>query len=139
MSDHWVPQPPAPCHRTGKDDANGGPYFVEKTLVAEVVAGPNGPQVRPRIRPIVHAASWVKSMCDAPGSPFVALTREEVADYEKTAEAHDDLLLKVEELEAEIEARKSLDGLIDTEALVISLEQHFAKKAGAKPRPPKAA
>ena len=78
-------------------------------------------------------------MCDAPGSPWVALSREAVADYEKTVAERDDLLLKVEELEAEIEARKSLDGLIDTEALVISLEQHFAKKAGAKPRPPKAA
>ena len=108
-------------------------------LVAEVVAGPNGPQVRPRIRPIVHAASWVKSMCDAPGSPFVALSHEEFDSYVVASVERDDLLLKVEELEAEIEARKSLDGLIDTEALVISLEQHFAKKAGAKPRPPKAA
>jgi hypothetical protein len=132
VSDSWVPKPPAPCHRTGKDEVTGGPYFVEKVLVAEVVAGPSGPQVRPRIRPIVHAASWIKTICDSPGSPFKALTADEIAVYENAVAERNDMALKIEELEQEIEARKSLDGLIDTNALVVSLEQHFARKTGPK-------
>lgn len=127
-------KPPAPCHATGKDERNGAPYFVERTLIAEVVAGPNGPQVRPRIRPLVHAASWIKTICDTPGSPYVALTRAEFARLQD----RDELALRVEELEAEVAALRDTQTVVDVEALasslVIPLRSHFASKPGPKPK-----
>lgn len=138
MSDKWMERPPAPCHRTGKDEPKPGqPFFVENVLVAEVVAGPSGPQVRPRIRPLVHASSWIESMCKAPGSPFVLYSKHEAQRIELDRSELDSLRLENEELRAEF-AMAHQAAPVDVEALagalVVPLERHFARRTGPKPK-----
>lgn len=136
----WVERPPAPCHITGKDAPDGGPYLVEDFHYAAVVAGESGPRVLPRILPVVHAASWIKRICDAPGSPFVAITHEQAMAHEVTRDELDEARQRIEELEAEVAsltAAPPIDVQALASALVIPLEGHFARKTG--PKPPRAA
>lgn len=138
MSDSWSARPPAPCHRTGKDEpADGQPYFTENYLVAEVVKGPSGPQVLPRIKPIVHAASWIKTICQAPGSPFVLRTQAQAAQDEADRVELDGARLRIEELEAEVALLREAPG-VDVQALagalVVPLSDHFSRKTGPKPQ-----
>lgn len=131
-------RPPAPCHRTGKDEPRPGqPFFVETTLIAEVFPGPNGPQVRPRIKPIVHAASWIQFMCDQPGSPFVLRTTEQYEREQAELAELDAVRLENEELRAELSLRDEAPP-VDVEALagalIVPLESHFARKSGRRPK-----
>lgn len=128
--------PPAPCHATGKDEPNGAPYFVEKILMGKVEHGPGGVRIHPRVRPVVHASSWIKMICDSPGSPFVALTH---AEHARLAD-RDELALRVEELEAENAALRESQTSVDVQALasalVPTLSSHFSQKTGPKPKVP---
>jgi len=57
----------------------GQPYLVEEYLHSPAVAAPDGKNLMPapRLRPLVHAASQIRRVCELPGSPFVLLTKEE--------------------------------------------------------------
>ncbi len=123
--DRWVERPPNPCHRTQKDEPKEGqPYFLESFHYIDVVRGPQGPQAAHRTKQLVHAASWIKSMCDTPGSPFVCLTVEEAAEYEAKAQDRDDLLIELDEARAQIaELEQHVSPSTLAEAVVVELEK----------------
>jgi len=146
VSDRWTDTPPVPCHITGRIEAKPGqPYLVEEYLHSPAVAAPDGKNLMPapRLRPLVHAASQIRRVCELPGSPFVLLTREEAAEQEAIRKHRDELLSEVEELTAELETLRSNTGAIDVQALanglVIQLDERYARKAGRKPGPKAAA
>lgn len=132
--DRWQDSPPTgvACHRTGKDDPRQGPYFVESFAYSQVVSGPEG-QRWSQVRPLVHAASFIRTVCDSPGSPFVLFTIDEAAQREAEL---DELRERVAELEIQLEESRS--GPIDMEALtnnvVSMLEARLPKRPGPKPR-----
>lgn len=142
MPDKWTENPPAPCHRTGKQEPNGGPYFVEDHYTADVKMGERGPQVLPRIRPLVHSASFIKRICDAPGSPWVAVDpavlEGQEAQIEAQAQMIADLEATIDELRGQIETMRSIDMRLDADALaervVIQLEDRLPKRPGPKPK-----
>lgn len=131
--DRWQERPPAQvaCHRTGKDDAKQGPYFVEAFAYSQVVSGPEG-QRWSQVKPLVHAASFIRSVCDAPGSPFVLFTIDEAAQREAEL---DELRERVAELELQLEEARS--GPIDHDVFISNvvsiLDSRYAKKTGPKP------
>lgn len=130
--DRWQERPPAQvaCHRTGKDDAKQGPYFVEAFAYSQVVSGPEG-QRWSQVKPLVHAASFIRSICESPGSPFVLYTIDEAAQREAEL---DELRERVAELELQLEEVHS--GPIDADALMDNLvsimDRRYARKPGPK-------
>ena len=134
----WVRTPPAPCEATGHDEPQRGPYYVERTLIAKVTMTPTGPRVLPRIKPLVHSAGHVKAICDAPGSPFVAITPDEAAAHVQTADDLAEARARVAELEAELDTLRAGIGAIDVQALasalVVPLRDEFRSKPGPKPK-----
>lgn len=121
--DRWVERPPNPCHRTQKDEPKPGqPYFLESFHYIDVIRGPQGPQAAHRTKQLVHAASWIKSMCDTPGSPFVCLTVEEAAELEAKSQDRDDLLIELEEARAQIaELEQHVNPTTLAQAVVVEL------------------
>lgn len=132
----WVTTPPAPCDATGNDEAARGPYYVEPTLIARVKLTDSGPRVIPRVKPLVHSAGHIKAICDAPGSPYIAITPEEAAGHAEVAEELASARARIEELESEIELLRSAAGAIDVQALasalVVPLREQFRLKPGPK-------
>ena len=130
--DRWQERPPSgvTCHRTGKDDPRQGPYFVEAFAYSQVVSGPEG-QRWSQVRPLVHAASFIRSICESPGSPFVLYTIDEAAQREAEL---DDLRERCAELELQLEEVHS--GPIDADALMDNLvsimDRRYARKPGPK-------
>jgi hypothetical protein len=130
--DRWQERPPPPlaCHRTSHDDPQHGPYFVEEFAYQQVQNGPQGMRAS-GVRQLVHAAGWIRAMCDTPGSPFVLYEVDEAAQREAEL---DSLREQVAELELQLEEAKS--GPIDAEAftnnVVSILRQEFARKPGPK-------
>lgn len=132
----WVDRPPAPCHVSGKDEPKPyQPFFVEGFHYAEVTRGPQGPVATGRVRPLVHAASWIKRMCDAPGSPFVCLTVEEAAAFEAARQDREDLLIELDEARAQIaELEQHVSPSSLAKAVVIEM-QEFQKQQKPSRKP----
>lgn len=135
--DKWMSRPPAPCHRTRRDEEKPGqPYFVEDHYIGEVMRGEDGLKIKPRVVPLVHSATWIQSICDAPGSPIKAMPVDEwqrfVVHANELEDQNAELELQLDEARAEIASLRSIDGLIDTDALVTTLSEHFARKTGPK-------
>jgi hypothetical protein len=130
--DRWQEKPPPQlvCHRTSHDDPQHGPYFVEEFAYQQVVNGPGGMRSS-GVRQLVHAAGWVRAMCDTPGSPFVLYPVAEAAVGEAEL---DELRERCAELELQLEEAKS--GPIDADALtnniVSILDARYSKKPGPK-------
>lgn len=137
MSDTWVAAPrkaPYRCRRTGQDSPDVGPYFEESLGYCEAPGDD-------RELTLYHSPAWIKSICDASGSPFILLDRDAHADM--TAEL-ETLRLQLADAEAtlaergeEITTLRAANAAIDVQALanglVVRLEDHFAKKTGRKP------
>ena len=139
ISDVWVDAPrkmPFRCRRTGLDGAADGPFFEESLAYAEAGVGDD------RELTLYHSPAWIMSMCSQPGSPLVALTTEQYTDLQaELADAQAEraeLALRLEERDAELARLNSVNSAIDVQALtnglVVSLEEHFAKKSGPKPK-----
>lgn len=139
ISDVWVDAPrkmPFRCRRTGLDAAADGPFFEESLAYAEAGVGDD------RELTLYHSPAWILSMCSQPGSPLVAMTREQFdeqqAELADSAADRESLSNRVEELEAEVALLRQTNSAIDVQALtnglVVSLEEHFAKKTGPKPK-----
>ena len=138
MSDRWVDTPPVPCHITGRVEAKPGqPYLIEEYLHSPAVAAPDGKNLMPapRLRPLVHAASQIRRVCELPGSPFVLLTKEEAEDADALRDENNVLKTRVEDLEAQLEEARALQGAVDkvlSNGLLERLDARYAKKPGPK-------
>lgn len=141
MSNTWVAaprHPPMRCHRTYKARPEEGPFFEEDFLYTEYGGD--------RELRMYHAASWVREMCEAPGSPFVLRTREQAErDAGLLAALEEDraaMQERIAALEAELDGRPPAPAPLDADALaaalhprlVESLGNTFARKPGRKPR-----
>lgn len=137
MSDSWQTTPPAPCHRTGNDTPERGPYFVENFHYAEVTPGPTGPQVLPRVRPIVHSAGWIGRILDSPYSPYAKVTKDELAELQRALEdaraERDEMELRLAESQATV-STSPVDVEALASALIVPLGEHFARKSGPRPK-----
>ena len=130
--------PPAPCHATHKDEPNGAPYFVEDFLYGHVIRTPNGGTVTERrLRPLVNANSWIRAICEAPGSPYVAVPKEQ---HEATVRRMEEMRQEIEALQ---EANDNLNAIldetppqIDLSQFVEQLDDRYARKSGRKPKAP---
>ncbi len=131
MGDQWVPVPPQfphRCHRTGQSEEADGPFFCEGWWFAELVEPGH---IDDREHQLIHSAQWIREMCEAPGSPFVLLTKEKSEELAvRLAQAQDRILA----LEADIAGRPEEIHLaqIDFDAL----DERYAKKTGPKPKAP---
>lgn len=134
----WVAVPPAPCDATGNDEAARGPYYVEPRLIARVKMTDAGPRVVPRVKPLVHSAGHIKAICDAPGSPYIAITRDEASAHARVADDLAEARERIASLEAEVATLRSGVGAIDVQALasalVVPLRNEFRAKPGPKPK-----
>lgn len=149
MADRWVDRPPAPCHKTRRDEPQQGmPYLVEDVFVLPVTLTADGPQVTSkRPVPLVHAASQIERVCDLPGSPFKIMRRDKYESWNRTlVEAQmalEEAQARIAEQEYELQALRRNQGSIDVEALtnnvVARLEDRLPKKPGPKPKRPAAA
>lgn len=77
---------------------------------------------------------WLRTMADAPGSPIVVLTHEE---HQALLAEVDDLKRQVADLDTRIADAQKPDVVVspvDTDALVVELSKHFAKKTGPRPK-----
>jgi hypothetical protein len=129
----WVPAPsqmPHRCFVTGQDAEDDGPYYSPSGRYYSEVGGDDRELV------LYLSPQALREACEEPGSPFRLKTAEEEADaVERLAAAE----LRIEQLEADLADREAEVAtlndrpLIDTPALVASLEAHFAKKSGRKP------
>lgn len=139
ISDVWVDAPrkmPFRCRRTGLDAAADGPFFEESLAYAEAGVGDD------RELTLYHSPAWILSMCSQPGSPIVAMMRDEYEALEANSANVGALIYeqetRIEELEAEVALLRQTNSAIDVQALtnglVVSLEEHFAKKTGPKPK-----
>jgi hypothetical protein len=103
---------------------------VEGFAYQQVVNGPQGMRSS-GVRQLVHAAGWIRAMCDSPGSPFVLYDIAEAAEMQAEL---DGLREQVAELELQLEEARS--GPIDAESLtnniVSILDARYSKKPGPK-------
>ena len=133
----WVEKAPVPCRATGRDDS-GGPFVVEDIRMFRAEMTAEGVQLGSTYAmPLVASASYVRRMCDAPGSPFVLLTRDQFAEMNALAGEHGALTARVAELEAELESARALESTVDkvlSNGLLERLDERFAKKTGPKPK-----
>lgn len=128
------------CHRTLKSRPDEGPFFEEDFTYVE--------QGGERELRLYHSASWVRQMCETPGSPFVLRTNEQAerdADLLATLDQERlDLRARIDTLEAELadaHARiKENRAIVDVTALAEAvgpvlqreMAQHFARKPANK-------
>ena len=139
ISDEWVQAPrkaPYRCRRTGQDSPSAGPYYEESLGYCEAPGDD-------RELTLYHSPQWIRTMCEAPGSPLHVTTaaeheatRQHLAHLEAELEAANN---RVDELEAENDLMREAPAVdVDAlaQALIIPLGNTFARKTG---RPPKAA
>lgn len=144
--DRWVARPTKPpfsCHRTLKDAEADGPYYESAFSYFEGFFDPNRNEVLPAPGPprtLYIAASHLRSICDAPGSPFVLM---DTTEHEKLMrELHlksaelEEALERIDELEIESERRvrdnhpASVAAI--AEAVAAELDERYARKSGRK-------
>lgn len=104
-----------------------GPYFEDALPYCET-AGDD--------RELTNYVSvgWLKTMAAAPGSPIVVLTFEE---HQALLAQIDDLTRQVADLDAKVSSATTPEVVVspvDTDALVVELSKHFAKKTGPRPK-----
>lgn len=128
---------PHRCRRTGLSSPGDGPYFEESV---RYWAEPNDD----REMTLYHSVTWIRQVCDAPGSPLVVRTADEDA---AEVRAHEALKARATELESRVlaleaeltEARRDLrsqKAIVDVDALAEALgpvleremAQHFSRK-----------
>lgn len=144
--DNWVSQPERPpyeCALTRLGDPKDGPYFETRLDFLRPKMDEAGEvRVIPQINRLYLSELAIREACDALGSPLKAVSRDE---WRALQDERDEQRYLIEKLEADLAEREAEIAtlnerpLIDTPALVASLEQHFAKKAGRKPSGDKAA
>src|SRR5688572_14084639 len=94
MSSTWVDaprRPPYRCHATSQDTEDAGPYFEGFTFCAE--PGDDREQT------FYASRSWFQAALEAPGSPFAAVTKNDLAEL---VDDRDTLLLRIEQLESDL-------------------------------------
>lgn len=142
----WVErpfEPPYRCALTLRDEPAEGPYYSSGYYYFQASPGQDGP--RPgHFEQLYLAPQAIREICGAEGSPLVVYTRDEAADLNATLEARNDecadLSAQLEEAHAriaELEQHLNPDSMAD--ALIVRLDERYAKRAGRKPSHPDAA
>ena len=112
----WIERPFDPPHRcalTLRDAPADGPYYSTGFSYFHALPGPDGP--RPGgFEQLYLAPQAIQEACSAPGSPLVALTKDENADVL-------DMLGRYEEENADLSAQ-----LEEAHARIAELEQHLS-------------
>jgi hypothetical protein len=136
-------RPPYQCALTRQDAPSAGPYFETGfDFLTPVRDADGGIRVAPTVNRLYLSEQAIREACDALGSPLKAIPREE---WRAMIDEKDEMRFRIEQLEADLAEREAEIAtlnerpLIDTPALVASLEQHFAKKSGRKPSGDRAA
>lgn len=130
-------RPPFRCVLTLQDDPSAGPYYNTGLVYFGAHSSPNG--IRPGGQETLYLSPQaIREMCGADGSPLRAYTADEDADRNAQLEAFEtenaELNARLEEANAriaELEQHLSPDAM--AEALVVRLDERYAKKAGRKP------
>lgn len=137
MADLWVAEPrkaPHQCRRSGRASVADGPYFEDSLPYCEAPGDD---------RELTNYISlgWLRAITEAPGSPVVLMEREVEQELQRkladlTAE-RDDLARQL--AEATAPAPSPIDEEALASALIIRLDDRYARRAGRKPSPKAAA
>ncbi len=137
MMPFWTEQPDRPpyrCPLTLQDSPADGPFYnTSLTYFADVGDRPGN------LETLFISPQAIREMCGAEGSPLVAFSRDEVADrnahIEHLEDECADLSAQLEESQARIaELEQHLNPEQLAEALVVRLDERYAKRPGPKPR-----
>ena len=137
----WIDKPPhAPfrCALTLQDALDDGPYYSTGLTIFSAHTGPHGAIPSRAPEQLYLSPQAFREAIGADGSPLVVLAREDydadAEDFARLAEENADLAAQLAEARvriAELEQHLSPDNL--AEALVVRLDERYARKSGRKP------